>query len=65
MTLSYKPLGFQRIQSGLNESTQQPNQATPEEAAIVERYRLKHARADEYQRGFEAGLAATRKPSEA
>ncbi|MGH1374301.1 MAG: hypothetical protein ACRBBW_19855 [Cellvibrionaceae bacterium] len=59
-----KPHGFQRIQSGLNENAQQPNQATPEEAATIERFRVKFALADEYQRGFEAGLAAAQEAIE-
>lgn len=64
MTLNNKPHGFQRIQSGLNENAQQPNQTTPDEAATVERYRLKYALDEEYQRGFEAGLAAAQEATE-
>jgi len=64
MTLSYKPLGFQRIQSGLDKNAEQSNQVTSEEAATIERFRLKYALADEYQRGFEEGMTAAREASE-
>ncbi len=58
--------GFHRVQAGLNERNDQPTHATQTEvAATVERIRLKHALADEHQRGFEAGQAAAREPSEA